>query len=167
MLNYNCFIVLYNYIHTRTNLSGNIVNNNDNFNERTNTLLYKNTPLTLYSRKGWRWWCLRGELETGTDYYILNQSSSDRSITSFASELGGSTVGHWGPQTLSLQADSHTGILSPTDSNCNWRWTRTDCCKPFVVPGYIIVWRPPASCGRTHLHRIQPRPQVKLIFRYL
>ena len=23
-----------------------------NFNERTNTLLYKNIPLTLYSRKG-------------------------------------------------------------------------------------------------------------------
>ena len=39
--------------------------------------------------------------------------------------------------------------------------------KPSVAPGYIIVWRPPASCGRTHLHRIQPRPQVKVIFRYL
>ena len=27
--------------------------------------------------------------------------------------------------------------------------------------------RPPASCGRIHLYRIQPRPQVKVIFRYL
>ena len=39
--------------------------------------------------------------------------------------------------------------------------------KPSVAPGYIIVWRPPASWGRTHLRRIQPRPQVKVIFRYL
>ena len=38
--------------------------------------------------------------------------------TSFSFWLGCSTVGHWGPQTLSLQADSHAGILSPTDSNC-------------------------------------------------
>ena len=35
---------------TYTNISGNIVNNHDNFNERTNTLLYKNIPLTLYSK---------------------------------------------------------------------------------------------------------------------
>ena len=44
--------------------------------------------------------------------------------------------------------------------------TRTELClprtptnwliKPFVTPGYILVWHPPASCGRTHLHRIQP-----------
>ena len=36
-----------------------------------------------------------------------------------------------------------------------------------MAPGHIIVCRPSASCGRTHLHRIQPRPQVKVIFRYL
>ena len=53
---------------------------------------------------------------------------------------GCSTVGHWGPQALSLQADSHAGILSPTDSNSNWNWH-----KPSVVPGYIIVSCPPAS----------------------
>ena len=41
-----------------------------NFNERTNTLLYKNISLTLYSRKGWCWLCVRGELETGIDCYI-------------------------------------------------------------------------------------------------
>ena len=48
-------MVLFCHIHlhnTYTNISGNIVNNNDDFNERTNTLLYKNIPLTLYSRKG-------------------------------------------------------------------------------------------------------------------
>ena len=44
-----------------------------NFNERTNTLLYKNISQTLYSQKGWCWLCVRGELETGTDCYILTQ----------------------------------------------------------------------------------------------
>ena len=34
------------------NISGNIVNNNDDFNERTDTLLYKNISLKLYSQKG-------------------------------------------------------------------------------------------------------------------
>ena len=32
-------------------------------------------------------------------------------------------MGHWEPQALSLQANSHAGILSPTDSNCDWNWT--------------------------------------------
>ena len=43
----------------------------------------------------------------------------------------------------------------PTDSNCNWNsnwlWLpRTDWPKPSVAPGYIILWHPPASTGRTH-----------------
>ena len=47
--------LLYSHIqlhNTYTYIRGNIVNNNDDFNERTNTLLYKNISLTLYSRKG-------------------------------------------------------------------------------------------------------------------
>ena len=47
-------------------------------------------------------------------------------------EMGCSTVGHWGPQALSQQADSHAGIISPTDSNR-------------LCSGYIIVLRPPTS----------------------
>ena len=47
--------------------------------------------------------------------------------------------------------------------NLNWL---TDWPRPSVAPGYIVVWHPPASCGRTHLHRIQPRPQIKVIFRH-
>ena len=69
--------------------------------ERTHFLI-KNIPLTLYSRKGWCWLCVRGELEMGTDCYILTQSSS-----SFW--LGCSTVGHWGPKP---SAGSHFGIFS-------------------------------------------------------
>ena len=116
--------------------------------------------LLHFIRKGWCWLCVRGELENWTDCYILTQSSSDHSRTSFAFRLGCSTVGHWGPQALSLQA--HAGILSPTESNCNCNWL-----KPSVAPDYIIVWLQPASCERTNLHRFQPRPQVKVIFRYL
>ena len=111
-----------------------------NFNERTNTLLYKNIPLTLYSRKAWCWLCLRGELETGTDYSVLTLSSSGHSSTSFSSWLGCLTVGHGGPKTICLQADSHAGILYPTNTNCNWNWP-----KPSVAPGYMIVWHSPAS----------------------
>ena len=110
------------------------------------------------------WLCLRDESETGKDCYILTQSSSDHSSTFSAFWLGCSTVGHWGPQALSLQADSHAGILSPTDSNCN---CNGNWLKPSLAPGYIIFWLPPASCGCTHLRRIQPRPQVKVILRYL
>ena len=69
-----------------------------NFNERTNTLLYKNISLTLYSRKGWCWLCVRDEMETGTDCYISTPSSSEHCSTSFAFWLGGSIVAHWGPK---------------------------------------------------------------------
>ena len=65
------------------------------------------------------WWllCVRDELEIGTDCYIDPEFFFDHSSTSFSSWLGCSTVGHWGSQALCLQADSHAGILSPTDSN--------------------------------------------------
>ena len=64
-------------------------------------------------------------------------------------------------------ADSHSaGILSPTATRTELELNLTDSLKPSVAPGYIIVWHTPASCGRTHLHRIQPRPHVNVIFRY-
>ena len=117
-----------------------------NFNERTNTL-YKNISLTLYSRKGdvsyvrevsWR----RGQTATYWPKVILT-------IAALNSHLGWgcSTVGHWGPQALILQADSHAGTLSPTDSNCN---SNCNWPKPSVAPGYIIVLSPSASA---YLHR--------------
>ena len=68
-------------------------------NERTNTHLYKNISLILYSRKGWCWLCVRDELETGTDCYILTQVLL--TIAALLSHLGWgcSTLGHWGPKT--------------------------------------------------------------------
>ena len=103
-------------------------------NERTQFFI-KNISLTLYSRKGWCWLCVRGEWRQ-VQTVILTQSSSDHSSTSSSSWLGCSTAGRRGPQALSLQADSHAGILSPTDSN----WLELPWAR-----GYIIVSCPPAS----------------------
>ena len=123
------------YIYIYTNICGNIVNNNDDFNERTNTLLYKSISLTLYSRKGWCWLCVKGELETGTDCYILTPSSSDHSSTSFSSWLGLLNRGsHWGPKALCL-------ALALTSASCP-HLTPTDSSR--LCPGYIFFWRPPA-----------------------
>ena len=84
-----------------------------NFNERRNTILYKNISLTLYSRKGWCWLCVRDELETETDCYI------DPSSTSFSSWLGCSTVGHWGPKALCLPlALNSASCLQLTQTVC-------------------------------------------------
>ena len=113
-----------------------------NFNERANSLLYKNISLTLYSRESWCWLCARDELETGTDCYVLTQSSSDHSSTSFSFWLGCSTMGHWGPKpSVWIWFSLRWHPIS--NWNCNWP-------KPSVAPGYIIVSWPPASCGHTH-----------------
>ena len=70
-------------------------------NERIHFFI-KNISLTLYSRKGWCWLCVRGELETGTDCYILTQVLL--TIAALLSHLGWgcSTVGHWGLKALCL-----------------------------------------------------------------
>ena len=122
-------IVLYNH-KTCSNIA--------NFNARSKTLLYKNISLTLYSRKGWSWLCVRGELETGTDCYILTPSYSDHSSNSSSSWLGYSTVGHWGPKALCLPLAFNSASrpqLTPTPTGTDWNWP-----TPSVAPGYIIVY---------------------------
>ena len=157
----------------RTNISGNIINNNirTSINEQTHFFIKKYTSHTLFSkglRKGWCWLYVRGGLETGTDCHIFTQSSSDHSSTSFSSWLGCSTVGHWGPKPSVCRWLSIRHLVpNRLQLRLELEPTGTDWLKPSVAPGYIIVWHPPASCGRTHLHRIQPCPQVKVIFRYL
>ena len=65
--------------------------------------------------------CVRGELETGTDCYILTQSSSDHSSTSlrpgWAAQLW-VTDGHK-PSVYKLILT--LASCPPTD--CNWNWT--------------------------------------------
>ena len=172
------YTYMYIYTYMRKHSQHNI---RTSMNEGTHYFI-KNIPLTFNSwkgcervakglRKGWCWLCVRGELETGTNCNILTQSSScDHSSTSSSFWLGCSTVGHWGPEPSVWSWFSLRGYPI---SSCDWNWPETDSnwltddLKPSVEPGYIIVWHPPASCGHTHLHRIQPHPQVKVIFRYL
>ena len=124
-----------------------------------NTLLYK-IYLSHLIRKGWYFLCVRGELKTETDCFILTPSSSDHSSTSSHSD-GLLNRGSWGPKPSVWSWFSLRHLISNWNCNSNSNWP-----KPSVAHGYIIVWRSPASCGRTQLHRIQPRPQVKVIFRH-
>ena len=122
---------------TYTNISGNIVNIMTIFNERRNTLLYKNIPLTLYSRKGdfsclwevsWRRW------QTATYWpQVLLTIAALLSHSGWAAHP-------WvteGPSPLYGAGSHSASILFPTDSIR-------------LCPGYIFVWRSPASA---YLHR--------------
>ena len=73
----------------------NIIEHNDELHERTNTLLYKNISLTLYSWKG----------DVGCVWEVSwrqEQTTILPNSTSFSSWLGCSTMGHWGPRALCL-----------------------------------------------------------------
>ena len=113
-------------------------------NERTHFFI--KISLTLYSRKGWCWLCVRGELETGTDCYILTQSSSDHSSTSFSSWLGLLNRGSLRAQSPLSAAGSHAGILSPTDFNSNW-------LKSSVSWLYFCLSSTCFRCSSAYLHR--------------
>ena len=90
------------YTHTHVGVSGNIMMTL--MNERTHLFIKIYLSHLILERvteglqKDWCCLCVRGELETGKDCYILTPSSSDHSSTSFAFWLGCSTVGHWGPK---------------------------------------------------------------------
>ena len=62
---------------------------------------------------GWVWELRWRQGQTA----ILTQSSSDHRSTSFSSWLSCSTVGHWGPKALSLQAGS-ASYLQMTQTVC-------------------------------------------------
>ena len=122
--------------------------------ERTHFFIKKYTSHTLFSkglRKGWCWLCVRGELETGTDCNILTQSSSVLWQHVFLILLSWST-GVLRAQALFL---SLRRLVPNCDWNsncdCNSNWTlpasNSNCLKPSVTPGYVIVWHSPAFCG--------------------
>ena len=97
---------------------------------------------------------VRGELETGTDCYKLTSSSSDHSSTSFAFWLGCSN--------MSLRAASPQSASWHLVPNCNWNWLPSVSWL-FLFETHLL----PVGVRICHHHRIQPRPQVKVIFRYL
>ena len=161
------YVYIYNYMwkHSQHNIR-------TAMNERTDFFIYLSHFILKRVAKGWCWLCVRGELETERDCYILTPSSSDHSSTS-SSFCWVAQPGSWGPKLsvwswFSLQhLISNWNCNSNSNSNGLQLTPASNWLKLSVAPGYIIVWYPPASCGRTHLHRIQSRPQVKMIFRYL
>ena len=52
---------------------------------------------------------------------------------------GCSTVSYWGLQALSLQVDSHAGILSPTDSNSNWNWPKPSVFLRLFTQVHLLI----------------------------
>ena len=94
-----------------------------NFSEQTNTLLYKNISHTLFS-KGWC--CCVWEMSWRQGQTAILTPSYSSTIAAFLFHLAW-VAQPWvteGCKALSLQAGSHAGILSPTDSN---------------HPGYLVI----------------------------
>ena len=111
---FRCIATKYNYtctftdMHIRAETSFTV---NDDFNEQTNTLLYKNINLSPFILKGWFFFCLRGELERETDCYI--DPSSSTTIWALLSHLGlgCSTVVLTSTYSLWLEPPRHLVIL--------------------------------------------------------
>ena len=141
----NCCIATHNgtctftniHLHAETSLTG-----NDDFNERTNTLLYRNINLShfILERIDVSVVCVRDVLETGTDCYI-DPSSSGHSSTSPSFRLGLLNRGSLRAQSPLSAAGSQFGILCPTDSNrlCTWLYY----CLTFTC----------FRCSAANLHR--------------
>ena len=139
------------------------------------TFFYKNTPLTRYSRKG----CERGDVGYVREVSWRREQTATYwpkfPLTIAALVPHSARLLNQGPECPSplSGAGSHSaGILSPTATGTLARTARnwlsaclelqlqlqlqlnSNWLKPSVAPGYIIVWHLPASCGRTHLHRV-------------
>ena len=110
-----------------------------NFNERTNTLLYKNISLTLYSKGLMLVVCERWVGDGDRLLHIDPKFFFDHSSTSFSSWLGLLNRGSLrttSPQSASWFSRWHlVPQLTPTPTG-----TATDPSR--LCPGYIFVWRP-------------------------
>ena len=110
--------MLYSHIHIHNiNINGNIVNNNDDFKERTNTLLYKNISHALFLKGLMLVVCVRW-VGDGDRLLHIDPSSSDHFSPSFSSWLGLLNCRSLRAQSPLSATGSQFSILSPTDSNC-------------------------------------------------
>ena len=110
------YVYIYNYM--RKHCQHNIWTS---MNERTHFFI--KIYLSHFIRKGWCWLCVRGELETGTDYILTQRFYRDHSSTSSSHWLGCSTVGHLGPKP---SVWSWFSLRGHPISNCDWNSTGTD-----------------------------------------
>ena len=125
------YVYIYNYMrkHSQHNIR-------TSMNERTHFFI--KIYLSHFIRKGWWWLCVRGELETETDCYILTKSSSrDHSSTSSSSWLCCSTVGRWGPKAFVWSWHS---LRRHPISNCDWNWTRSDSATDLTNQVVCGTW---------------------------
>ena len=116
-----------------------------NFNEWTNTLLYKKYSSDTFFSKGLMLVVCERWVGDGDRLLHTDPSSSDQSNTSFSSWLGLLNRGSLRAQSSLSAVGSRFGILSPTDSNSNW-------LEPPRAPGYIIIWRSPVSAVLPHIY---------------
>ena len=94
----------------------------------------------------------------GTDCHILTPSSSDHYSSTSSSFCWAAQPGSWGLKPSVCRWLSLRHLVPKCDWNsncdCNSNWTlpasNSNChwTKPSEAPGYIIVWRKPASCER-------------------
>ena len=128
-------------------------------NERTHFFI--KIYLSHFIRKCWCWLCVRSELETRTDCYILTQSSSDHSSTSSSFWLGCSLR----TQALCLElilTPSSCSQLTPTVTGTRTDWLIWTVCGTWLYNCLM------STCFQwAYAYRIQTRSQVKVIFPYL
>ena len=105
------------------------------------TSLEKDTSHTLFSkglRKGCVWevsW-RRNRLQHIDPKFLWSQQH-------FFLILLGCSTGVLRAQALCLEM-----VLTASNCNLNSNSNWLQLTKPSVAPGYVIVWHPPASCGR-------------------
>ena len=142
-------------------------------NKQTHFFIKKNIPLTLYSRKGcervdvgyvWEMSWRRGQTATYWPKVLL------ATIAAPLPHLGWAAQPRVAEDSSPLsEACSHSAafyLQLRLELNLNWLEMTDWLTTLSVAPGYIIIWYPPAYCGRMHLHWIQPRPRIKVISRY-
>ena len=120
--------------------------------------IYLSHFIRKWLRKGNERLCMRGELETEQKLQHIDTHSSGHCSISFPFSWAAQS-GAWGPSLcwfwFSLLELEH------------WLQTQISNWSDFLShPGYIIIWRPPASCGVTIRTQFNPSA-VKVIPRYL
>ena len=142
-------------------------------NERTHCFI--EISLTLYSRKGWCWLCVRGELDTGTDSYILTPSSSDHSSTSSSSfwvaqpwvtegpkpsVCRSLLIRHLVTKGLQLQLELTQAVCSTWLYNC----LMSTClrCSSLIYTGASLDWR----LGRGSIYNKSTGDSLKIYYEW-